>query len=394
MDIKHCAHCMGAIASGDKIIIWGGGIRGLRLLRLLLKWGANVYAFGDNDEEKQKQGIQGFPCYSKAQLLELDAKEDLYIIVSVFNNENLYGELSDAFSWVFPYDIYDIIYSAMRLDEYTGFIPIGHYYSLYPDLSEIEAQNEIIYDSKKQILDIELNEGEQVYLLERLGEMYSTVPDWVDIESENESKFRYRYHNPAFPPADSITLHCMLRYIKPKRMIEVGSGWSSAVSLDTNEYYLNNAVDITFIEPYADRLKSTLKDSDSIHLIEKKLQEVSYSVFESLEAGDMLFVDSTHVSKVGSDVNYMFFEIFPRLKKGVYIHLHDIFHLFEYPKDWAFNGRAWNELYLLRAFLQNNEQYKIVYFQNMLEKMYGHIISEYWNLNDSFHGGSFYMVKI
>jgi hypothetical protein len=89
--------------------------------------------------------------------------------------------------------------------------------------------------------------------------------------------------------------------------------------------------------------------------------------FDVLMESDVLFVDSSHVVKVGSDVLDLFFRILPRLKSGVYIHFHDIFHPFEYPKEWIINGKAWNEAYLLRAFLQYNDSFEIVFFNTFLE---------------------------
>lgn len=188
--------------------------------------------------------------------------------------------------------------------------------------------------------------------------------------------------------------HCILRILKPSHVIEVGSGWSSAVLMDTNQYYLNNSVQMKFIEPYPERLKSTLKENDKLSLIETELQKVSLDEFEILNENDILFVDSTHVSKVGSDVNYLFFEILPRLNRGVYIHFHDIFFPFEYPREWIERGQIWNELYLLRAFLQNNQDYEIVYFQNMFEKRHQDLIKKVWPLKFPFYGGSLYIKKI
>ena len=94
------------------------------------------------------------------------------------------------------------------------------------------------------------------------------------------------------------------------------------------------------------------------------------SFFEELEENDMLFIDSSHVSKMDSDVNYEFFEIFPRLKQGVYIHFHDVYYPFIYPKTLIYDGRAYNEMYLLRAFLMNNKEYSIQLFGEMLEEKY------------------------
>lgn len=113
-----------------------------------------------------------------------------------------------------------------------------------------------------------------------------------------------------------------------------------------------------------------------------------------MEQGDVLFIDSTHVSKPDSDVNYLFFEIFPRLPSEVITHLHDIFYPFEYPHQWVKKGMVWNELFLLRSFLQYNNNFEILYFQNMIEKVYRKEIEASWPIkSESIHGGSFWMRK-
>jgi hypothetical protein len=76
------------------------------------------------------------------------------------------------------------------------------------------------------------------------------------------------------------------------------------------------------------------------------------------------------VSKTHSDVNYIFFEVLPRLRSGVYVHFHDIFYPFEYPKEWVYQGRAWNEAYILRAFLQHNDRFELLFFNSFLERFH------------------------
>ncbi|MNO27495.1 hypothetical protein D3C76_173710 [compost metagenome] len=166
-------------------------------------------------------------------------------------------------------------------------------------------------------------------------------------------------------------------------MIEVGSGFTSVVTLDTNEFYLNSSIELNFIEPNPKILKVT----DKINLIESKLQEVPIEYFEKLESGDVLFIDSTHVSKIDSDVNYLFFEISPHLKKAVYFHIHDIFYPFEYPKQWIMDGMIWNEQYLFESIFTNNSDYSIVFFQNMMEQKYLSVFAEKWPLNLPITGG-------
>ncbi len=252
------------------------------------------------------------------------------------------------------------------LEKYVTWVPPGHFYSPIADPKEIKKRAKKIFStSERNIPEVDLREKEQVELLEELARFYADFP----FETEQKEGLRYYSDNPHFSIEDAFFLYAMLRRFEPKRVIEVGSGYSSCVTLDTNELHFNNKLETTFIEPYPELLLSLVKDEDlkMIKLVERGLAEVPLKTFDSLNEGDFLFIDSTHVSRVGSDVNYLFFEILPRLKSGVFIHIHDIFHPFEYRKQWVDEGRAWNEAYILRAFLQNNDKYEIMLFSNFLE---------------------------
>ena len=98
------------------------------------------------------------------------------------------------------------------------------------------------------------------------------------------------------------------------------------------------------------------------------MQSVALENFKKLKANDILFIDSSHVSKTGSDVNYELFEILPNLASGVLIHIHDMFFPFEYPKEWVYEGRNWNELYMLRAFLNYNQDFDILLFSHYMHE--------------------------
>ncbi|MGB5981563.1 MAG: class I SAM-dependent methyltransferase [Nonlabens sp.] len=240
----------------------------------------------------------------------------------------------------------------------------GHYYSPVTSKDELRQREKQIWTEPEKFLSgIDLNENRQLEFLEEFATFYK------DLEYTDEPKdgLRYYYNNNMYSYTDAIFLYGMIRSTKPKRIIEVGSGFSSAVMLDTNNAFFDNSIDLTFVEPYPDRLNSILKENEQINLIEKFVQDVDLETFRKLEAGDILFIDSTHVSKTGSDVNFLFFNILPNLKKGVRVHIHDIFFPFEYPKSWAIEqGRSWNEDYLLRAFLTFNDKFKIVAFSTYL----------------------------
>ncbi|MEM6775292.1 MAG: class I SAM-dependent methyltransferase [Pseudomonadota bacterium] len=163
----------------------------------------------------------------------------------------------------------------------------------------------------------------------------------------------------------------MLRRFRPRRVVEVGSGFSSCAILDTTRLFLDKHTTLTFIEPYPELLQSRLGNVPMNHrLVAERAQDVEMAHFEALEDGDFLIIDSTHVAKLNSDVLRLVFEVLPALKAGVLVHFHDVFWPFDYPKRWVSEGRAWNEAYLLRAFLQNNAAFDIVYFYSYLESLH------------------------
>ncbi len=213
---------------------------------------------------------------------------------------------------------------------------------------------------------IALDEPMQLALLEDLKVFY----DEMRFPRERSGAFRYWYENPAYSYSDAIFLHCMIRHARPKRIIEVGSGYSSAMTLDTSELHFGGSIRCTFIEPYPELLYGLLRpgDRERIEVLPVRVQDVPLARFAELERGDILFIDSTHVAKAGSDVPYLYFQVLPRLKSGVLVHIHDIFTGFEYPEPWVFEGRNWNEIYVLRAFLMFNRSFRILLFNTFLEQ--------------------------
>ena len=267
---------------------------------------------------------------------------------------------------------------AKESNPFLEFAPPGHFYSPLPAIDEVRAsvaQNGDITGTFAPIPEVALNESAQLELLKAFGAYYGEMP----FGEKPGSKTRYYFGQDYYCYSDAIYLYGMLRHFKPGRLVEVGSGHSSALILDTAELFLNNQLQCTFIKPYPDRLNLLLRpsDSQSVRVIVKKVQEVDPKPFGELRTNDILFIDSSHVSKFGSDVNYLLFRILPSLASGVVIHIHDIFYPFEYPIDWLLQGRAWNESYLVRAFLQNNNAYEVLLmshfaglrFKETLEKL-------------------------
>lgn len=271
-------------------------------------------------------------------------------------------------------------------------VPAGHFYSPHVDLDEVRSHEKKIFSRERPILGIDLRESEQLRLLDS---MVSLTPK-IEFPDTQSPGFRYHFDNPAYSYSDALVLHMMLRLIRPRHMIEVGCGYSSAMALDTNELCLENTVQMTFVEPYPQLLLDLMKPGDKarVTIVPSRLQDLDPDFFLQLDANDILFIDSTHVSKVNSDVNYIFFEILPRLKSGVYIHFHDVFFPFEYVKEWVYEGRAWQELYLLRAFLQDNPLYQIVYFQDFLFNKHRRYYENHLPLFLKNSGGNIWLQKM
>jgi hypothetical protein len=287
----------------------------------------------------------------------------------------------------------DKLYSELvALKKAQGFVPAGHFYSPIPSLDDIRRDELQSFSRRsRDIGGIELYESEQLNLLDHFVTYYQEMV----FQAQKIEGLRYYFENPAYSYSDAILLHCMIRFLKPKRIIEVGSGFSSCLILDTNELFFGGSIMTTFIEPYPELLMSLVKDKDKtrIKMIPNRLQDVALGEFEALEANDILFIDSTHVSKINSDVNRIVFDILPSLSSGVHVHFHDIFFPFEYPKEWIYEGRAWNEAYVLRAFLQYNSAFRIVLMNTFMEQFHEPFFQEKMPLCLRNTGGSIWIRK-
>lgn len=243
----------------------------------------------------------------------------------------------------------------------------GSYSSPIVDAVEIRKREvEIFSINSKYIPGVDLNEEYQLTLLREFERYYPEIP-FKDIKNER----RYYYDNGYYLHSDAIFLYSMIRHFHPKRIIEIGAGFSSAAMLDSTDVLGFQNTIFTFIEPDPARLKSLLRKEDYLRctIIENNLENVDKAIFEELIENDILFIDSSHVCKTGSDVNKIFFEILPKINSKVLIHFHDVFFPFEYPKPWVldWNSFGWNEDYFLRAFLMYNTNFEIVFFNTFLE---------------------------
>lgn len=237
-----------------------------------------------------------------------------------------------------------------------------------------------------------LTVSKQLDLIKKFAKYYSEF-EWPKDQSDN---FRFYLSNDMYSYGDSLMLYSIMRHYKPKRIIEAGSGFTSALMLDINDRFFNSNISFSFIDPNPERLFSLLNkdDQDNTIIIKGKLQFQDIEIFENLNRNDILFVDSSHVSKIGSDVNHYLFNIFPKLKSGVIIHIHDISWPFEYPKDVINSGKSWNEAYAIRAFLQYNNSFEILLYNSYLGYAHNEILTKEMPLFTKNHGGSLWLRKI
>ncbi len=237
--------------------------------------------------------------------------------------------------------------------------PLDHYYSPVPDnraLAREPARSRVWPPIPRATPGIDWREEGQVELLrDHMGRQ----PALEFADEPTGDPRDYHAANDMFSRLDAWVLQGMLRHFRPRRMIEVGCGWSSLVTARVNREHLDGALHLTCIEPYPPDFLAGGIDGIA-RLIPARVEELPVDPFLELGDRDILFIDSSHVAKTGGDVVYLFQEVVPRLAPGVLVHIHDMFLPFDYPQDWVFSGRAWNEQYLVRAFLSFNSAFRIL----------------------------------
>jgi hypothetical protein len=261
----------------------------------------------------------------------------------------------------------------------------NHYYWPVPDFEELEARE---WPAEQTPVGIDLALEKQLDFLQNVVPRYEA--EWGP-ESGAISSAGYTRGNGFFETVDAEIAYCLVRHFKPKQIVEVGGGHSSrvmAAALEQNLKVDGIRGTLLTIDPHPDRFpKEAL--SDRVQLISASVQSVDMDVFLSLEDDDFLFLDSTHVVGVGSDVVREYLEILPRIHRGVLIHSHDIFIPSDYPQDLVLKSLSfWSEQYLLEALLMFNQRFEVVWGssamqglkQDDLERVFPHWKCSYQNM--------------
>lgn len=267
--------------------------------------------------------------------------------------------LGEKLFWKLKFIKEKIIQTLVRFFNLIGIniFPSRNYYSPLPVIKEVK-KHESRWNKASALkglkVDLDANESFFKELLNNYLEEYQQIIDYKQAQTKG--------FGPGYTYVDSITTYAIIRKINPRKYLEVGSGLSTFYAekaLNTNA----TGATITCIEPYP---YEALKKLKGIELIEDEVQNVDFEKFEALEAGDILFIDSTHIVKIDGDVPFLILEVLPRLKKGVYIHIHDIHFPYNtpYPADFWVLKRGfpmyWTEAMLVQAFLAFNSDFEII----------------------------------
>lgn len=255
-------------------------------------------------------------------------------------------------------------------EQHGWHLTANHFYSTIPDTRELP---DALWQRESELPGIDMRDQQQLAFLEdavaRFGDELNGLP-----RKQADADGGYFVDNGAFESVDAEVLYATIRGAKPARVLEIGSGWSTLLSLRALEANRAEGSEgrLTAIEPYP---HAFVRDAiatrpELAEMLDEQVQGLPLDLFSSLGEGDILFIDSSHVLRIGSDVQYEFLEILPRLRPGVLVHVHDIFLPGEYPRDWVFGPehRFWNEQYLLQAYLIGNTRTEVAWGSNWMHR--------------------------
>lgn len=269
-----------------------------------------------------------------------------------------------------------------------GIFPIrDHYYE--PLFQEKHLKRPL--DMPRHLPGLNLNIASQLDLMKKMN--FSSELVEMKLDHKHQNVMNFSLGNYTFEAGDAEFLYSFIRHLKPSKIIEIGSGNSTKIghaALKKNREENKKAFEHICIEPYE---MPWLEQFSEIRVTRKLIEDIDFDWKNELQAGDILFIDSSHIIRPQGDVLTEYLEILPQLNSGVYIHIHDIFTPRDYLKSWIVNDvRFWNEQYLLEAILSNGNRYEIVASLNHLQHEHFEALKEICPyLKQSNEPGSFYI---
>ena len=247
----------------------------------------------------------------------------------------------------------------------------SHFYFPVPRLKSFHGKN---WKACRPCGGVDFRFGEQMNLLSAEIEPYAR--EWTFPERASRDDHEFHFNNGFFERVDAEVAYALVRHRKPRRVIEIGSGNTTlliAAALERNAAD-GYAGDMISIEPYpAPYLKDGLKGLTQ--LIESQVQRVPLDYFRTLRANDILFIDSSHVVSMDSDVLCECLRILPELAPGVLVHFHDVFTPLDYPEKFVMTNLCfWGEQYLLEAFLAFNSAFRVIWSASAMQNFYPQVL--------------------
>lgn len=230
-----------------------------------------------------------------------------------------------------------------------------------------------LWTRHSELVGLNLNESKQLDLLATFSrefrEEYERFPrKRTDVAYGP----RFFLDNGLFESVDAEILYCMIRSLRPKTVFEVGAGFSTLLAAQAvlKNQELGFETELVSFDPHPpDSLKNGVPGLSRV--VETGIQSIPLADFERLRGDDILFIDSTHVLAIGSDVQYEMLEILPRLHTGTVVHFHDIFFPVEYPEEWVKTERRfWTEQYILQAFLAFNSAFDVLWASHFMHRVH------------------------
>ena len=255
-------------------------------------------------------------------------------------------------------------------------------------IPEVASLGDAIWERPSELPGIDFNEREQLRLLTEVFPRYRSECDPFRVGPAAAPE-DFDLDNPFFAGTDALVLHSMVRHLQPARIVEVGSGFSTRVSAAA--ILRNGRGRLECIEPYPSAtLVAGFPGLERLHV--RKVEDMGLEPFLGLAAGDVLFIDSSHVCRIGGDVNFLFLEVLPRLQPGVVVHVHDIYLPLEYRKEWVKESHLfWTEQYLLQAFLAFNSAFEVLFANTYMALRHGKLMAGVFPSSPWVGGGSFWM---
>jgi len=263
------------------------------------------------------------------------------------------------------------------------------YYSPIPNMEDLKKKIDL-WEKPETMAGFDWNENDQIKIMREVFPLYAQECSlFPQTEKDRTNIFDYYIQNPSFPMGDTCILYSLVRHFKPKKIIEIGSGFSTLV-IARAATFVTPTPELISINPFPGQFEDLFcKGFPGFTRLEKTpVEDIPLEYFDQLQENDILFIDSSHVIKLMADVLFLYLKVIPNLKPGVIIHAHDIFLPYHMPKEFVFEKHwFWNEQYLLQAFLAFNKEFEILFSAQYMKKYRDELQSifpGYWA------GGSFW----